>query len=494
MNEARNQAAWLASTIPSDLLPTVTCSPGVSLQSDLDKRHRTIAESSEQHLSQLSLKGKDDSDEASFDIAIGKLIGSGGLGVVHVAEQACLQREVAIKRVRPDRKTDAAQQQLQREACLMGRLEHPAIPPAYLVGISDDNEPVLVMRWIQGMSWSEKLAEHISLHGEGILEGAALHSELNSFVRVCEAVAFSHSQGIIHRDIKPENIVIGQYGEVYLLDWGISVELQEDSSYNAIGFAGTPCFSAPEMLGRAPKLDARTDVFQLGATLYNIVTGCPPHDGKTTEEVFQQILTSPMPIFKEGWPEALEMLCRKAMEADPNDRYVSARAMLEDLRYVIEYGELTELEAGCDRDFATLVEMAEARDADKSKFDEIGTRCRFGLERILHDWPANATIVRKLEKCLYLLCNAAISQQRIAAARAMLAQYCELAGDAGASRADVMRRRIDALADQLIARGDELSMGIQVRLVERLAAKEQELDKLKAAYKKLREQRKPREQ
>ncbi len=487
MSDAKDQAAWLASTIPSDLLPTVTCSPQVSLSDDLDERWPIIAESSGRTLSQLSVKGKDDAGETSIDIAVGNVIGSGGLGVVHAAEQACLQREVAIKRVRPDRRSDAAEQQLQREAYLMGRLEHPAIPPAYLLGVSDDKEPVLVMRWIRGVSWSEKLAEHVSLHGKGMLEGAALRSELNNFVRVCEAVAFSHSQGIIHRDIKPANIVIGQYGEVYLLDWGISVELKEDKTYNAIGFAGTPCFAAPEMLGRAPKLDARTDVFQLGATLYNIVTGCPPHDGKTTEEVFEEILSSPVPVFKEGWPDALEMLCRKAMEADPNDRYASARAMLEDLRYVIEYGELTELEADCDRDLRALVEMMESRDADLSTFDVVGTRCRFGLERILHGWPANVSVSRKLEKCLYLLCNAEIAQQRIASARSILSQFCELAGDAGVGRADVMRRRIDALADQLIAKGDELSMSIQVRLVDKLTVKEQQYDELMAAYNKLRQ-------
>jgi serine/threonine-protein kinase len=464
------------------------------LSSDLADLLPNTADISDWHLPGLAMKAKGDSDKVSCDFSIGELIGAGGFGIVHIAEQACLNREVAIKRVRPDRRTAVAEQQLQREAYLMGQLEHPAIPPAYLVGVADDEGPVLVMRWIRGVPWNEKLAQFTSLERDGLLKGAALRSELSSFVRICEAVAFSHGQGIIHRDIKPSNIVIGQYGEVYLLDWGISVELQDDGAYSAIGFAGTPCFAAPEMLGRVPKLDPRTDVYLLGSTLYNIVTGHPPHQGETTEEVFEQILTSPVPTFEEGWPDALEMLCRKAMEADPNDRYASARAMLEDLRYVIEYGELTELEAGCDRDLKALIEMAEGRDVDKSQFDEIGTRCRFGLERILHDWPSNTTVARKLEKCLYLLCNAAISQQRIAAARAMIMQYRELAGDIGAERADVMRRRIDALADRLIAKGDELSMNIQVRLVERLAAKEQEYDELMVAYKKLREQLKPGEE
>ncbi|MDG1837236.1 MAG: serine/threonine-protein kinase [Phycisphaerales bacterium] len=485
MSDAKNQAARLASTIPSDLLPTVTCFPRLPWPIDLSQSQSQPADISCGHLSRLDIKSKDDSEKASFDFSVGALIGSGGFGIVHSAEQSCLNREVAIKRVRPDRRSAAAEEQLQREAHLMGRLEHPAIPPAYLIGMGNDKEPVLVMRWIRGVPWNDKLAEFPSSEGDGLLRGAVLRNELNSFIRICEAVAFSHGQGIIHRDIKPSNIVIGQYGEVYLLDWGISVELQDDGVYNALGFAGTPCFAAPEMLSRAPKLDARTDVYLLGSTLYNIVTGYPPHQGETTEEVFERILTSPMPTFAEGWPDALKMLCRKAMEADPNDRYASARAMLEDLRYVIEYGELTELEADCDQDLNALIEMAEDRNKDISKFNELGTRCRFGLERILHEWPSNTTVARNLEKCLYLLCNAAISQQRIAAARSIMVQYRELAGDTGADRADVMRHRIDALADQLIAKGDELSMNIQVQLIERLAAKEQEYDELMVAYKKL---------
>ena len=485
MSDAKNQAARLASTLPVDLLPTVTWCPRVSLSIGFAHSQNKAADVGGWHMSTLAMKDKDDSDNVSFDFSIGDLIGSGGFGIVHRAEQACLNREVAIKRVRPDRRSAATEYQLQHEAHLMGQLEHPSIPPAYLVGVGDDEEPVLVMRWIQGVPWDEKLAGLALPEGDGLLRGASLRNELNSFVRICEAVAFSHGRGIIHRDIKPSNIVIGQYGEVYLLDWGISVELQDDGVYNALGFAGTPCFAAPEMLALAPKLDPRTDVYLLGSTLYNIVTGYPPHLGETTEEVFEKILASPMPTFGEGWPDALEMLCRKAMEADPNDRYASARAMLEDLRYVIEYGELSELELDCDQDLKALIEMSEGRNDDRSKFDEIGTRCRFGLERILHEWPSNAAASRNLEKCLYLLCNAAISQQQIAAARAIMMRYQQLEGDIRPDRADAMRRRIDALADQLVAKGDELSMNIQVRLVERLAAKEQEYDELMVAYKKL---------
>jgi serine/threonine-protein kinase len=280
-----------------------------------------------------------------------------------------------------------------------------------------------------------------------LLQGATLRGELRILIRIGEAIAFAHEKKILHRDIKPSNVIVGEYGEVYLLDWGISVELDENGVFEARAFAGTPAFAAPEMLGYAALLDERTDVYLIGATLYNIVTGRPPHPGETVEEVFHGILTSPAPDLKGDWPEAMAMLCRKSMAADPADRYASVRALLEDLRYVIEFGEITDQELACDRDLETLIEMLRLKDFDSVLFDEIGTRCRFGFERILHEWPGNSGVARKLSRCLLLLCDADISRQRMAVARAMLSQYRKLATGIEAEQADILQQRLDAMAD-----------------------------------------------
>jgi hypothetical protein len=267
--------------------------------------------------------------------------------------------------------------------------------------------------------------------------------------------------------------------------------LDEDGVYKAGAFAGTPSFAAPEMLGRKPVLDERTDVYQLGATLYCIVSGNPPHQGATAEDVFNQILVSPVPELADEWPASLAMVCRRAMSSDPADRYLSVRAMLEDLRYVIEYGELADLEADCDRDLATLEVMSKQRDVDSGKFDEVAMQCRYGLERILDNWPGNIGVSKKLANCLILLYESAIGRQNLAAARAHLAEYERLGGTDVEARALAMGRRIDALADQLMAKGDELGMNIQVRLVEKLAEQQQEIERLQHAYDELRARQSP---
>ena len=360
MSDPSKEAARLASTLPRDQLPTLTWRPP-----GIDGVRET--QISDWHIPEMAIIGRDHADRYSCDLVIDELIGSGGLGMVHSAEQTSLNRLVAVKRVRADRLSEAAESQLRREAYLMGQLEHPAIPPVHLVGMAD-GRCVLVMRWVKGVPWDEKLAGHDIASSGKILEGPVLRAELNTLLRIGEAIAFAHDCKILHRDIKPGNVIVGEYGEVYLLDWGISVELNDDGLFDAVAFAGTPAFAAPEMIGRAPKLDARTDVYLLGATIYNIVTGRPPHQGNSAEEVFAEILKSPVPKISNDWPQSLAMLCRRSMSPDPADRYHSVRAMLEDLRYVIDYGELTDLEAQCDQDLAMLVEMSQMHTFDRPAF------------------------------------------------------------------------------------------------------------------------------
>ena len=483
MSNANEKARLLASTLPSDLMPTATWRP--PNVGDL-----FVGEISGSKLPEITLQNHGPIGSESVELLVGELIGTGGMGVVHAAEQMSLNREVAIKRVRPDRLNDLSGAQLLREACLMGQLEHPAIPPLHMVATAD-NQCVLVMRRVRGTPWDQKLEDYDLEHPADILQGAPLRAELGTLVRIGEAIAFAHGHRILHRDIKPSNVVIGDFGEVYLLDWGIAVELDEDGVYKAPAFCGTPTFAAPEMIGRKPILDERTDVYQLGATLYYIVTGGPPHQGTTAEEVFNQILISPGPNITDEWPSSLANVCRKSLTADPSDRYHSVRAMLEDLRYVIEYGELTDLEAECDQSLAELEAMAQQRVVDTSTFDEIAAHCRYGLERILQSWPGNIGVSQKLARCLLVLCETTIGRQNLTAARANLAEYRRVGGEAVERRADAIAKRIDALADQLIARTDELGMNIQVRLVEKLAQQQQELEQLQKAHDAMRSGKQP---
>lgn len=195
-------------------------------------------------------------------------IGRGGLGVVYRARDRELDRPVALKVM------DAA---LAREARIIAQLEHPAIVPVYETGTLPDGRAFYAMKLVTGMRLDDYLAASHSLA-----------ERLRVIRRVGEALAFAHSRGAIHRDLKPQNVMVGEFGEVYVMDWGVEA------------VAGTPAFRAPDA-----RLDQRSDIFALGALL-------------------QGALPSPA-------PPALSAVAVKAMSPNPAERYESATALLADI-------------------------------------------------------------------------------------------------------------------------------------------------------------------
>jgi eukaryotic-like serine/threonine-protein kinase len=200
-------------------------------------------------------------------LRIGSVIGEGGMGIVHAAEQVALGRTVAVKSLKPGRRDPVASLDLLREAWVTGSLEHPNIVPVHYLKVMRDGPPSIVLKRIEGVEWSRLL------HDAGEVErrfGAKdlLAWNVGILLQVLNALRFAHRHGILHRDLKPSNVMIGDYGEVYLLDWGIAVSLRDDGSgrlplaSHAAQLAGTPCYMAPEMLGREGDLplSERTDV------------------------------------------------------------------------------------------------------------------------------------------------------------------------------------------------------------------------------------------
>lgn len=267
---------------------------------------------------------------------MGATIGEGGMGIVRIATQRALGRPVAVKTLRPDTRSDAATLRLLREAWVTGSLEHPNIVPVYDLGLDDDGTPIIILKRIEGLEWAS------SIHDSGETKarhGAEDHLEhnLKILVQLCNAVSLAHSRGVVHRDLKPENVMIGRFGEVYLVDWGIAVSLRPDTAgrlplaSEASEMAGTPCYMAPEMLGATGKISERTDVYLLGAILYEILAGEPPHKG-TFKQIVGSILLS-NPKFPPGVPVELADIATKAMSRDAADRYASA----EELRLRLEW-------------------------------------------------------------------------------------------------------------------------------------------------------------
>jgi serine/threonine-protein kinase len=209
---------------------------------------------------------------------LGAPIGRGGMGEVLSAYDAQIGREVAIKRLQPDRTTPGALARFLREARIQGRLDHPAIPPVYELAEDDHGNPFFAMKKLSGVTLSE------ILHSPEVRERFPLQRLLRAFVEICLAIEFAHSRGIIHRDLKPSNMLLGEFGEVYVLDWGVARVLDETDPREADGphfgevtvagtTLGTPGYMSPEQVRGERDLDARADVYALGCVLYEIVSG-----------------------------------------------------------------------------------------------------------------------------------------------------------------------------------------------------------------------------
>jgi len=339
---------------------------------------------------------------ASAQLRPGATIGEGGMGIIRLAEQTALGRTVAVKTLKPTKdgtKDPAAALDLLREAWVTGALEHPNIVPVHHVGLDDDGSPIIVLKRIEGVAWHDILEEG-ALVEETYGAADLLAWNLGILLQVLNALRFAHSRGIIHRDLKPANVMVGEFGEVYLLDWGIAVSLRDDGSgrlplaADATEMAGTPCYMAPEMLGRegGPPLSERTDVYLAGAVLFEIITGHPPHQGQTAIEVVTSVIAS-RPTLPDDAPVELARICARAMAADPDERHASIDALRLDLAAYLEHrgsARLAELaSARKDELIARLALPAGAPGREREEIFRLYGACRFGFHEALAAWRDN---------------------------------------------------------------------------------------------------------
>jgi hypothetical protein len=264
-------------------------------------------------------------EPASGDVDVGPLLGSGGMALVRLGRQLKLDRSVAVKTLRPDCRSEPDLARLLREARITGRLEHPNIVPVHDIVCADDGTPQVVLKLIEGHTWSELMDD---AHRVRELFGAddLLEWNLEVVMAVCRALAFAHSRGVLHRDVKPKNVMVGPFGEIYLVDWGIALELGEADTEETIeDLSGTAGYMAPEQLGgKADKLGPWTDTYLLGATLYHALTGAPPHAGRTVIERItakaEMAQSPPAPTFPEEIPLELRRITLHALDPDPVTR------------------------------------------------------------------------------------------------------------------------------------------------------------------------------
>lgn len=276
----------------------------------------------------LELERGDEGHAPHF--VLGEVLGQGGTGVVRKAQQAALGRDVAIKSLHQRLATDL-DVYLLREARLTGMLEHPNIIPVYALGVDRGGQLLLVMKRVEGVPWSTLIhdPEH-PMWAELGDDQERWHVE--TLMQICHAVHYAHSMGVIHRDLKPDNVMVGAFGQVYLLDWGVA--LATDDRVAVRGIVGTPAYMAPEMANPEPEaVSPRTDVYLLGGVLHEILTGRPPHSHRTLAELFKSLVHEEALTLDEleGLNEGLQRIARQALEWDPGDRFPDAQALRQAL-------------------------------------------------------------------------------------------------------------------------------------------------------------------
>jgi len=266
-------------------------------------------------------------------------VGRGGLGRVLRALDQVLDRPVALKELFSA--SEAMRSRFVREALITARLQHPSIVPVYDAGHLGDRSPFYAMKLVAGRPLDKAIAEASTL--------AQRLALLPTVLAVADAIAYAHNERIIHRDLKPPNILVGKYGETIVIDWGLAKDLAADDRdavdagpYRgtdvdktvAGAMMGTPAYMAPEQAA-GEAVDERTDVYALGAILYQLVSGAIPHEGDTLEEMVSHVITGQVRPLAERVPEVprdLAAIVGKAMALEPAKRYANAQGFADDLR------------------------------------------------------------------------------------------------------------------------------------------------------------------
>jgi serine/threonine-protein kinase len=272
-------------------------------------------------------------------------LGEGGMGEVYLAFDRDLRRQLAIKTVRAE--SDKPQiWRFLKEAQVLGQLDHPNIVPVYEMGLTEGNKPYYTMPVVRGETLHQILSS-LELEDPAYLRVFSLTRLVQIFLQAALAVAYAHVKGVVHRDIKPANIMVGEHGEVILLDWGVakllgeaevSTEAKEDITQT--GFAvGTPTYMSPEQV-TGEDVDARTDVYALGILLYEILTLEPPFTGKLVEVMTAHLEKDP-PSPRARAPQReipleLEQTCLKALAKEPDSRQQTARQLHDEVQAWLE--------------------------------------------------------------------------------------------------------------------------------------------------------------
>eukprot|EP00913_Durusdinium_trenchii_P005655 g5273.t1 len=298
----------------------------------------------------------DDRSAGRYDV--GEPLAAGGIGEIFVARDTELQREVVVKWLQKRWLHNSEnRKRFEMEAEITGRLEHPGVIPVYGFGKNKSGEPYYAMRFVRGNTLEDAIS---TFHESATRDGSEFQTTefqklMRTFLAVCQTIAYAHSRKVVHRDIKPANIMLGAFGETLVVDWGLAKPLDEESEddrdtthdrlnpataetiqHTIDGSAkGSPIYMSPEQArGDARNIRETSDVYSLGATLYLLMTGRRPIEGRNLVEYLEAVKQGqfqPPRAIRADVPKPLEAICLKAMRKNPADRYASAQELADDV-------------------------------------------------------------------------------------------------------------------------------------------------------------------
>jgi serine/threonine protein kinase len=361
---------------------------------------------------------------------IGDQLGEGGMGIVHACRDRRIGRDVALKRVRSEHALRAdLVSRFMREACVQGQLEHPSIVPVYDLARDPDGNLYFTMKRVRGATFEQIFAA--LRDGDARIEAQFSRRKLlTAFGSVCQALHFAHARGVIHRDLKPGNVILGDFGEVYVLDWGLAklmtpggtADIDSASERGRGGgptdgvdgtslhgtTMGTPGYMAPEQV-RGEAVDARSDVYALGALLFELLAREPLHPPGSREAAFASTLFGPDPrpsvrAPQLDLPPELDAICVRATALEARDRFGTAKQIVEAIERFLDGDRDLQRRRELAEDHARLAashaERAFAPGADATHATEARGRALRDAGRAIALDPSNSEAVGTLIRLL----------------------------------------------------------------------------------------------
>ncbi len=410
---------------------------------EVRKRRPTATPRRRIHVSAPGIEGQLGRTEFELETEVG----SGGMGRVFRAKQLSLGREVAVKQLHADKALPDSTESFESEACITAVLEHPNIVPVYDMGVDQGDQIFYSMKLVDGTPWDDLLDKR----APGTVDAPPgethdLRAHLEILIEAANAVAYAHSRGIIHRDIKPQNVMVGEFGEVLLVDWGLACALHPDPTRpsrildinQVIITCGTPVYMPPEIsTGQRDWVGPWTDVYMLGAVMFEVLYGIPPHEEATAIDALKIASRNewsfPQSVSPELEPyhDVLRPVLERALSTHPHARQADGKAFADEVRAALRHLDSAELAAEAVADFRELEQVQAqlqrerqskkmARHTDQQQTYRTLGRVVGVLEQALSSWPDNAFARHYIVEAHLLHAFCALSNQEISVVRQQL--------------------------------------------------------------------------